>query len=239
MSAFETVSFYSRGEKKKRNALPRPQPSPDPHLAPACGDLVNRSNRCQPRAARGSRGSRFCISTCLSRQGGSAGKGTALKTGSDADLVVFPSSIKSFTSQVAERTSVINEIRHQLEACQQEKNFEVKFEISKRTAPRVLSFSLKSEDLSESVDFDVLPAFNVLGETPRPLAPQRLEEEGGCVNDGGRRGEEKPRGLVMGHVSTAPSQWHYDGRTEVPRFLFHGFAFRSFCSLRSPAVRKH
>lgn len=97
-------------------------------------------------------------------QGGSAGKGTALKTGSDADLVVFPSSIKSFTSQVAERTSVINEIRHQLEACQQEKNFEVKFEISKRTAPRVLSFSLKSEDLSESVDFDVLPAFNVLGQ---------------------------------------------------------------------------
>lgn len=85
---------------------------------------------------------------------------------------MFPSSIKSFTSQVAERTSVINEIRHQLEACQQEKNFEVKFEISKRTAPRVLSFSLKSEDFNESVDFDVLPAFNVLGETPRPLAPQ-------------------------------------------------------------------
>lgn len=97
-------------------------------------------------------------------QGGSAGKGTALKTGSDADLVVFPSSIKSFASQITERTSIINEIRAQLEACQREKKFEVKFEMSKWKAPRVLSFSLKSKELNESVDFDVLPAFNVLGQ---------------------------------------------------------------------------
>ncbi|ELK15473.1 2'-5'-oligoadenylate synthetase 2 [Pteropus alecto] len=97
-------------------------------------------------------------------QGGSAGKGTALKTGSDADLVVFPSSIKSFASQITERTSIINEIRAQLAACQREKKFEVKFEMSKWKAPRVLSFSLKSKELNESVDFDVLPAFNVLGQ---------------------------------------------------------------------------
>lgn len=83
---------------------------------------------------------------------------------------MFPSSIKSFASQITERTSIINEIRAQLEACQREKKFEVKFEMSKWKAPRVLSFSLKSKELNESVDFDVLPAFNVLGETPRPLA---------------------------------------------------------------------
>lgn len=97
-------------------------------------------------------------------KGGSAGKGTALKTGSDADLVVFVSSLKSYTDQNTERHYIVKEIQKQLEACQQEKKFDVKFEISKWKAPRVLSFSLKSEEFNESVDFDVLPAFNALGE---------------------------------------------------------------------------
>uniref|UniRef100_A0A8P0P2L7 2'-5' oligoadenylate synthase n=1 Tax=Canis lupus familiaris TaxID=9615 RepID=A0A8P0P2L7_CANLF len=97
-------------------------------------------------------------------KGGSTGKGTALKTGSDADLVVFPDSLKSYTSQKNERCRIIKEIHKQLVACQQEKEFAVKFEISKWKAPRVLSFSLKSKVLNESVNFDVLPAFNVLGQ---------------------------------------------------------------------------
>ncbi|XP_005403266.2 PREDICTED: 2'-5'-oligoadenylate synthase 2 [Chinchilla lanigera] len=97
-------------------------------------------------------------------KGGSSAKGTALKTGSDADIVVFLNSLNSFPSQRTYRSEVIQEIRKQLEACQQQREFEVKFEISKWTAPRVLSFSLKSKDLSESVDFDVLPAYNALGQ---------------------------------------------------------------------------
>nr|XP_019589650.1 PREDICTED: 2'-5'-oligoadenylate synthase 2 isoform X1 [Rhinolophus sinicus] len=106
-------------------------------------------------------------------KGGSAGKGTTLKTGSDADLVVFTTSLKSYTSQNTERCDIIKEIRKQLEVCQQQERFEVKFEISKWKAPRVLSFSLKSKEFDESVDFDVLPAFNALdkwkpGSTPSP-----------------------------------------------------------------------
>ncbi|XP_029778552.1 2'-5'-oligoadenylate synthase 2 [Suricata suricatta] len=106
-------------------------------------------------------------------KGGSTGKGTALKTGSDADLIVFPDSLKSYTSQKNERCNIIKEIHKQLEACRQEKQFDVKFEISKWKAPRVLSFSLKSRVLNERVDFDVLPAFNALGQltagsTPNP-----------------------------------------------------------------------
>ncbi|XP_035979596.2 LOW QUALITY PROTEIN: 2'-5'-oligoadenylate synthase 2 [Halichoerus grypus] len=97
-------------------------------------------------------------------KGGSTGKGTALKTGSDADLIVFPDSLKSYASQKTERCCIIKEIHKQLEACQREKEFAVKFEISKWKAPRVLSFSLKSKVLNESVNFDVLPAFNALGQ---------------------------------------------------------------------------
>ncbi|XP_065760645.1 2'-5'-oligoadenylate synthase 2-like isoform X1 [Muntiacus reevesi] len=105
--------------------------------------------------------------------GGSTAKGTALKTGSNANLVVFADSLKSYTFPKNERCNIIKEIHKQLEACQQKKDFEVKFEISKWKAPWVLSFTLKSKVLNESVDFEVLPAFDALGElmsgsTPSP-----------------------------------------------------------------------
>ncbi|XP_063081751.1 2'-5'-oligoadenylate synthase 2 isoform X1 [Cavia porcellus] len=102
-------------------------------------------------------------------KGGSTAKGTALKTGSDADIVVFLSSLKSFPSQKTCRSEIVREIRRQLEACQRQRELEVKFEISKWAAPRVLSFSLRSRDLNESVDFDVLPAYNALGQSKSTL----------------------------------------------------------------------
>uniref|UniRef100_A0A9L0J1K6 2'-5' oligoadenylate synthase n=1 Tax=Equus asinus TaxID=9793 RepID=A0A9L0J1K6_EQUAS len=98
-------------------------------------------------------------------KGGSSAKGTALRGRSDADLVVFLSCFSQFTEQGNMRAEIISEIRAQLEACQQEREFEVKFEISKWENPRVLSFSLTSQTmLDQSVDFDVLPAFDALGE---------------------------------------------------------------------------
>uniref|UniRef100_A0A8C6EYX7 2'-5'-oligoadenylate synthetase 3 n=1 Tax=Marmota marmota marmota TaxID=9994 RepID=A0A8C6EYX7_MARMA len=90
-------------------------------------------------------------------------KGTALRGRSDADIVVFLSCFTQFTEQGNKRAEIISEIRAQLEACQQEQQFEVKFEISKWENPRVLSFSLTSQTmLDHSVDFDVLPAFDAL-----------------------------------------------------------------------------
>uniref|UniRef100_A0A286XAT5 2'-5' oligoadenylate synthase n=1 Tax=Cavia porcellus TaxID=10141 RepID=A0A286XAT5_CAVPO len=83
-------------------------------------------------------------------KGGSTAKGTALKTGSDADIVVFLSSLKK--------------------TCRKPPGiWELNFKISKWAAPRVLSFSLRSRDLNESVDFDVLPAYNALGQSKSTL----------------------------------------------------------------------
>nr|XP_048278264.1 2'-5'-oligoadenylate synthase 2 isoform X2 [Myodes glareolus] len=112
-------------------------------------------------------------------KGGSTAKGTALKYGSDADIVVFLSPLKNFDSQKEERSLFVQEIQRQLEIFQKTQELEVKFEISKRTAPRVLSFTLKSRSLSESVDFDVLPAYDALGQlhpgfTSRPKAYKEL-----------------------------------------------------------------
>ncbi|XP_015442335.1 2'-5'-oligoadenylate synthase 3 isoform X2 [Pteropus alecto] len=107
-------------------------------------------------------------------KGGSSAKGTALQGRSDADLVVFLSCFSRFTEQGNMRAEIISEIRAQLEACQREWPFEVKFEISKWENPRVLSFSLTSRTmLEQSVAFDVLPAFDALGQLvagsrPRP-----------------------------------------------------------------------
>ncbi|XP_075852708.1 2'-5'-oligoadenylate synthase 2 isoform X2 [Microcebus murinus] len=103
-------------------------------------------------------------------KGGSTAKGTALKTGSDATLVVFRDSIKSYASQTSERSHIIKEIQKQLEALQK-KEFEVTFEISVQKAPRALGFSLKSKVLNESIDFNVLPAFNALGQLSSGSAP--------------------------------------------------------------------
>uniref|UniRef100_A0A8C0WF02 2'-5' oligoadenylate synthase n=1 Tax=Castor canadensis TaxID=51338 RepID=A0A8C0WF02_CASCN len=97
-------------------------------------------------------------------KGGSLAKGTALRGCSDADIVVFLSCFSHFSDQGSRRAEIISEIRAQLEACQQEQQFEVKFELSKWENPRVLHFSLTSQTmLGQSVDFDVLPAYDALG----------------------------------------------------------------------------
>ncbi|XP_061024873.1 2'-5'-oligoadenylate synthase 1-like isoform X3 [Eubalaena glacialis] len=99
-------------------------------------------------------------------KGGSSGKGTTLKGLSDADLVIFVTSLTSFREQLQHRRRFIEEIRKQLEACQREEIFEVVFEVQKRQRkkPRALSFVLRSPRLLQGVKFDVLPAFDALCE---------------------------------------------------------------------------
>uniref|UniRef100_A0A8C3SYE9 2'-5' oligoadenylate synthase n=1 Tax=Chelydra serpentina TaxID=8475 RepID=A0A8C3SYE9_CHESE len=95
-------------------------------------------------------------------KGGSLGKGTSLKGGSDADLVVFLSCFKGFGDQETNRAGIIKEIERMLEKCQQQKHFEVFIEQSRWPNPRVLSFMMSSKTLNESIEFDVLPAYNAL-----------------------------------------------------------------------------
>ncbi|KAM5311714.1 2'-5'-oligoadenylate synthase 1-like [Glossophaga mutica] len=132
-------------------------------------------------------------------KGGSSGKGTALRGRSDADLVVFLSSFGSFQEQFDHRKEFIQEIRRQLEACRREKMFAVQFEIQNNTAvmqshnaaamvqshrwgnprviqnPRALSFTLSSSSSwscpQKGVEFDVLPAFDVLGQVTKDYKP--------------------------------------------------------------------
>lgn len=102
-------------------------------------------------------------------QGGSSGKGTALRGKSDADLVVFLSPLTSFQEQFHRRAEFIQEIRSQLEAFQKQKSFTLNFEVQKPGVqnPRALGFTLKCPSSQAAMEFDVLPAYDVLGEGPR------------------------------------------------------------------------
>ncbi|XP_057620738.1 2'-5'-oligoadenylate synthase 1A-like [Chionomys nivalis] len=109
-------------------------------------------------------------------KGGSSGKGTALKGRSDADLVVFLSNLSSFEEQLNRRGEFIWEIQKQLYALQREGHIRVKFEDQSSCLPnpRALSFTLSFPRLQQEVEFDVLPAYDVLGHvsTDRKPDPQ-------------------------------------------------------------------
>ncbi|XP_040587306.1 2'-5'-oligoadenylate synthase 1A-like [Mesocricetus auratus] len=117
-------------------------------------------------------------------KGGSLGKGTALKGRSDADLVVFLSNLTSFEDQLNRRAEFIQEIKKQLCNFQRERHIWVKFEVQSSwwSNPRALSFKLSSSHLHQEVEFDVLPAYDVLGHvsicsTPGPEIYKRLIRE--------------------------------------------------------------
>lgn len=105
-------------------------------------------------------------------KGGSSGKGTTLRGRSDADLVVFLENLTSFKDQLLHRSEFIAEIRKQLEACERERS-DVKFRVQSTAwhNPRVLSFVLSSPELQEEVEFDVLPAFDALGQITKDYRP--------------------------------------------------------------------
>uniref|UniRef100_A0A452HX81 2'-5' oligoadenylate synthase n=1 Tax=Gopherus agassizii TaxID=38772 RepID=A0A452HX81_9SAUR len=117
-------------------------------------------------------------------KGGSLGKGTSLKDSSDADLVVFLSCFKGYGDQETNRAGIIKEIERMLEKCQQEKHFEVFIEQSRWPNPRVLSFKMSSETLDESIEFDVLPAYNALSSGAKPMSQVYEELIQSCSRGG-------------------------------------------------------
>ncbi|XP_003513118.4 2'-5'-oligoadenylate synthase 1A isoform X1, partial [Cricetulus griseus] len=97
-------------------------------------------------------------------KGGSFGKGIELKGRSDANLVVFFNNLTSFEDQLKGRREFTQEIKKHLHTLQQEKKFQLEFQIQDEQQPnsQVLTFKLRSPELQQEVEFDVLPAYDVL-----------------------------------------------------------------------------
>ena len=79
--------------------------------------------------------------------------------------MVFLNNLTSFEDQLNRRGEFIKEIKKQLYEVQHERRFRVKFEVQSSWWPnaRSLSFKLSAPHLHQEVEFDVLPAFDVLG----------------------------------------------------------------------------
>ncbi|CAM4698530.1 2'-5'-oligoadenylate synthase 1-like [Lepidochelys kempii] len=115
-------------------------------------------------------------------KGGSAGKGTALKNNSDADLVLFLSCFCSYRDQLENRATVLDTIRQKLNRCQQTIAFSIDVEVSqpkeKGTCPRSLSIIIQSKRRRESIEVDVLPAYDALGQvTPGSKPSPQVYED--------------------------------------------------------------
>ncbi|XP_055002604.1 2'-5'-oligoadenylate synthase 1-like [Sorex araneus] len=119
-------------------------------------------------------GSREPVRVSKVVKGGSLGKGTSLRGRSDADLVVFLNNLRSFQDQYDRRAEFISEIWEQLKACQKECRFEVTICMyDTYSNPRSLNFKLRSQEIQqeESVEFDILPAYDVLGQWTKEQRP--------------------------------------------------------------------
>uniref|UniRef100_A0A8C4WMJ4 2'-5'-oligoadenylate synthase 1-like n=1 Tax=Gopherus evgoodei TaxID=1825980 RepID=A0A8C4WMJ4_9SAUR len=108
-------------------------------------------------------------------KGGSAGKGTALKNNSDADLVLFLSCFSSYQDQMENRVAVLDTIKQKLNQFRQTIAFSVDMEVSqpteKGTCPRSCSITIQLKRRGESIEVDVLPAYDALGQVTPGIKP--------------------------------------------------------------------
>uniref|UniRef100_A0A8C3VJD5 2'-5'-oligoadenylate synthetase like n=2 Tax=Catharus ustulatus TaxID=91951 RepID=A0A8C3VJD5_CATUS len=108
-------------------------------------------------------------------KGGSAGKGTALKNNSDADVVLFLSCLRSYEEQKRNRRDVLDLIMIRLKACRETLRFNVYISEPKYkgpdNTPRSLSLTLSSKVTGESIDMDILPAYDALGQVTQDAPP--------------------------------------------------------------------
>ncbi|NXK59026.1 OASL2 protein, partial [Sylvietta virens] len=108
-------------------------------------------------------------------KGGSAGKGTALKKNSDADVVLFVSRLSSYEKQKSDRKHILDLIMERLKACRESLQFDVYITEPKYkgpdSTPRSLSLTLSSKETGESIDVDILPAYDALGQVTKGAQP--------------------------------------------------------------------
>ncbi|NXX77170.1 OASL2 protein, partial [Urocolius indicus] len=105
-------------------------------------------------------------------KGGSAGKGTALQNNSDADVVLFLNCFSSYQQQNQDRDHILELIKQRLRDCNKSlftvNVTEPRYKGPKNTS-RSLSLTLWKSN--ESIDVDILPAYDALGQVKKDAAP--------------------------------------------------------------------
>ena len=117
----------------------------------------------------------------FSLQGGSFGRGTDLRGGCDAELVIFLNCFKDYKDQGARRGQILEEIRAQLESWWQDRVPSLSLKFPEQSAPGALQLQLASAALESRVDVSLLPAFDAIGEGAQPAPWRAVFKDDLCV----------------------------------------------------------
>ncbi|XP_032898951.1 2'-5'-oligoadenylate synthase 3-like [Amblyraja radiata] len=167
--------------------------------------------------------------------GGSLGKGTAVKNGSDADLVVFLNHFKCFDDQKKNRAEILSNIRELL--LKYEKNIGRQIKMSQPriipalSSPRSLNLLFKSTESSDFVEVDVLPAFDALGPLTSTGVKNQVYE--GLIATGERGGEFSTcfTELQRDFIKTRPTK--LKGLIRLVKYWYTEYVRRPYkCKLR-------
>lgn len=97
-------------------------------------------------------------------QGGSFGRGTDLRGGCDAVLIIFLNCFKTYTDQGAYRAEILDDMRAQLESWWQDPVPGLSLKFPNQTMPEALQFQLVSPALESWMHVSLLPVFDAVGE---------------------------------------------------------------------------
>lgn len=104
------------------------------------------------------------VSGLSSSQGGAYARGTALRGGCDAELVVFLNCFRSYGDQKTGHTETLGTMRALLESWGRHPGGGLTFQFSEPKVSGVVQFRLTSADQENWMDVSLVPAFDVLGE---------------------------------------------------------------------------
>lgn len=110
----------------------------------------------------------------LPLQGGSFGRGTDLRGGCDAELVIFFNCFNDYKDQSTCRPQILSEMRAQLESGWQDPVPGLSLQFPEQTVPGALQFHLVSTALESWMDVTMLPVFDAVGEGCLQLVPWKL-----------------------------------------------------------------
>ncbi|XP_055002595.1 2'-5'-oligoadenylate synthase 3 [Sorex araneus] len=122
------------------------------------------------RERRGRTGAQWSVQKIV--KGGSSGRGTALRGGCDAELIIFLDCFKSYEDQGPLRPSILREMRTVLEAWGQEPLQDLSLELPTQDTPGHVQFRLASPDSEHWMDVSLVPAFDALGQLSAGARPE-------------------------------------------------------------------
>ena len=97
-------------------------------------------------------------------QGGSFGRGTDLRGGCDAELVIFLNCFESYEDQGPRRAEILDDMRAQLESQWQDSVPGLTLNFPEQTMTEALQLQLVSPALESWMDVSLLPVFDAVGE---------------------------------------------------------------------------